>query len=64
MQLIVPSGGFEEVHLSIELHSASFDARLVVAGTTLDGRKISRFRGRYWIDDDLVLSPAVLEDFA
>ena len=52
--------GFEEALVTVDPTSATFHARLLVAGPTVDGRAVSGFDGRLLVRDGLVLTAVTL----
>jgi 4'-phosphopantetheinyl transferase EntD len=48
--------GFEDAVLTIEPRERTFAARLLVPGPTLAGAELTRFDGRWLVEDGLVLS--------
>jgi 4'-phosphopantetheinyl transferase EntD len=52
--------GFEDVELTIDVGGAAFCARLLVSGPVVDGARLTEFRGRWCVEEGIVVAAAVV----
>lgn len=52
--------GFEDVDLSIDVRGGAFCARLLVPGPVVDGVRLTEFRGRWCVEEDIVAAAVVV----
>jgi 4'-phosphopantetheinyl transferase EntD len=52
--------GFEDVELTIDLPAGAFQARLLIPGPVVDGRRLTEFGGRWSVDRGIVAAAVVV----
>src|SRR5207244_1674248 len=52
--------GFEDVDMTVDPGAGTFRARLLVEGPIVDGQRLTDFRGRWRVNDGVVLTAVVV----
>ncbi len=52
--------GFEDAQVSIDPEQRTFDARLLVPGPEIAGRRLTQLEGRWWLEDGVIATAVVI----